>query len=120
MSIEKAFAIEAEPGEIWDALWSDLQKGEEGAYSLEGSSRPSRIDLMTSIGGVRCSIMYRIERKEGFSEVSATILPLSKRYGVYQALTFGHLKRNYEMLLVTGLSNLKDAVEGRGDWEEVT
>ena len=48
----------------------------------------------------------------GFTEVSASLEPLSKRYSLYYLITFGHFKRNYEMLLVTGLANLKAHVEG--------
>jgi hypothetical protein len=112
MAIEKPFAIDAEPDVIWDALWADLQGGDTGAYTLEGSSRPSRLDVGVKLGHVQCQLQYRIERKDGFSEVSATIVPESKRFGFYQVVTFGHIGRNYEMLLVTGLANLKASVEG--------
>jgi hypothetical protein len=64
------------------------------------------------LGQIRCLLQYRIERKDGHSEVAATIVPISKRFGFYQVLTFGHVGRNYEMLLVTGLANLKASVEG--------
>jgi hypothetical protein len=114
MAIEKVFAIEAPPEVIWDALWSDLQQGEDGAYRLESSSRPSKLDVEVKMGQIRCLLQYRIERKDGHSEVSATIVPTSKRFGFYQVLTFGHVGRNYEMLLVTGLANLKASVEGPG------
>jgi len=113
MAIEKAFAVEASPEVIWDALWADLQQGDEGAYTLDSSSRPSKLDVGVKLGHIRCLLQYRIERKDGFSEVAATIVPISKRFGFYQVLTFGHVGRNYEMLLVTGLANLKAAVEGK-------
>jgi hypothetical protein len=112
MSIEKVFAIEASPEVIWDALWGDLQQGEAGAYTLDSSSRPSRLDVEVKLGHIRCLLQYRIEGKDGFSEVSATVVPISKRFGLYQVVTFGHVGRNYEMLLVTGLANLKASVEG--------
>ena len=111
--IEKAFAIEAEPPAIWEALWHDLSNGDEGAYSSENSTWPESITLRVRLSGLPCELTYRIQPgDEGHSEVSATIQPLSSRYGLYQLLTFGHLKRNYEMLLVVGLSNLKSALEG--------
>jgi len=112
MAIEKAFAIDAEPAVIWDALWADLQAGDSTAYTLDSSSRPSKLDVEVNLGHIRCLLQYRIERKDGFSEVAATIVPISKRFGFYQVLTFGHVGRNYEMLLVTGLANLKASVEG--------
>jgi hypothetical protein len=112
MAIEKAFVIEAEPAVIWDALWGDLQAGDSAAFTLDSSSRPSKLDLEVKLGHIRCLLQYRIERKDGFSEVVATIVPISKRFGFYQVMTFGHVGRNYEMLLVTGLANLKASVEG--------
>ena len=110
--IEKAFAIEAEPAAIWEALWHDLSNGDEDAYSVEHSTWPETITLRVRLSGLPCELTYRIEQREGHSEVSATIQPLSSRYGLYQLVTFGHLKRNYEMMLVVGLSNLKSALEG--------
>ncbi len=110
--IEKAFAIEAEPAAIWEALWHDLSNGDEDAYSVEHSTWPETITLRVRLSGLPCELTYRIEQRDGHSEVSATIQPLSSRYGLYQLLTFGHLKRNYEMMLVVGLSNLKSAIEG--------
>jgi hypothetical protein len=111
MAIEKVFAIEAPPEVIWDALWADLQQGADGAYRLDGSGRPSKLDVEVKLGQVQCLLQYRIEGKDGHSEVAATIVPISRRFGFYQVLTFGHVGRNYEMLLVTGLANLKAAVE---------
>ncbi len=118
MPIEKAFAIQAAPPEIWDALWHDLSSGEEGAYSLESSRRPTSLSIQVKLGDVETRLTYRIEQKDGFSEVAATIEPLSTRYRVYQIVTFGHIRRNFEMLLVQGLSNLKRRLEGEPDDEE--
>jgi hypothetical protein len=113
MSIEKAFAIEAPPEAIWDALWADLAEGDESRFRLEGSTWPARLELEVDLSGVMCNITYTLTRREGYTEVSADLTPLSKRYGLYYLLTFGHIKRNYEMLLVSGLANLKAHVEGR-------
>ncbi len=112
MAIEKAFAIDAEPAVIWDALWGDLQAGDSAAYTLDSSSRPSKLDVEVKLGHIRCLLQYRIERKDGFSEVAATIVPISKRFGFYQVLPCGQVGRTFEMLLVTGLANLKASVEG--------
>ena len=118
MAIERAFAIEAEPAEIWDALWHDLSSGEDGAYSLDSSSRPTLLSIQVKLGNIETLLTYRIEQKDGFSEVAASIEPLSCRYRLYQLLTFGHVRRNYEMLLVQGLSNLKSRLEGNEDFDE--
>jgi hypothetical protein len=112
VTIEKAFAIKAEPAAIWEALWSDLAKGDKDAFSVEHSTWPESLSLRVTLSGMPCELTYRIEPRDGHCEVVATIQPLSSRYALYQVLTFGHLKRNYEMLLVVGLSNLKAAVEG--------
>jgi hypothetical protein len=112
VTIEKVFAIEAEPAAIWEALWSDLANGDESAYSVEHSTWPESLTLRVKLSGMPCELTYRIEPRDGHCEVSADITPLSSRYGLYQVLTFGHLKRNYELVLAVGLSNLKAAVEG--------
>jgi hypothetical protein len=112
MTIEKTFAIESEPAVIWEALWKDLGKGEEGSFSVQESHWPARLSLRVELGGIPCLLTYRIERRDGHCEVSAALDPLSARYGIYQFLTFGHLRRTYETILVVGLANLKAAVEG--------
>jgi hypothetical protein len=113
--IEKAFAIEAAPEVIWDALWADLGEGDESLYTLTESNWPHGFTIRLDFGGMPAELAYRIEPKDEYTEVSAMLTPLSKRYGIYWALTFGHIKRNYEVLLVNGLANLKEAVEGTAD-----
>lgn len=114
MPIEKAFAIQGEPAAIWDALWSDLRRGEPGTFEVERSQRPHTLIVRVDMGGgVPARITYRIERREAYTEVSATLEPLGLRYNLYQFLTFGRVRLNYEMLLVQGLSNLKHTVEGK-------
>ena len=116
MTIEKAFAIEASPEVIWDALWQELAEGDDTRFRLERSNRPDRLELEVNLSGVVCALTYTLTRMDdrGYTEVSADLTPLSKRYGLYYLLTFGHIKRNYEMLLVGGLANLKAHVEGNG------
>jgi hypothetical protein len=109
--IEKAFAIEAEPSVIWDALWSELSEGEEGAFAVEESHRPHMLSVRVRLGGLPALLTYRIEGKDGHSETSATLEPLSFKYNLYQFLTLGQSRRNYELILVQGLANLKEAVE---------
>lgn len=110
--IEKVFAIEAEPGVIWDALWSDLSGGEAGAFEVKEAHRPRDLIIEVVLGGVPALLGYHIEAKDGSSEVSATLEPRGLRYAVSRILTFNHFNRNFELLLVQGLSNLKSAVEG--------
>ena len=111
--IEKAFAIQASPEVIWDALWAELGRGDESRFHLERSTWPSHLELQVDLSGVACNLRYTLTRREeGYTEVAANLAPLSRRYGLYYLLTFGHIKRNYEMLLVTGLANLKAHVEG--------
>lgn len=117
MAIEKAFAIEAEPAAIWDALWSDLTAGDPQLYSVEQSNRPERIAIKVELGGLPVLLTYLISPKDTYAEVSVTLQPLSARHTLYQFLTFGHFGRNYEMMLVQGLANLKTALEGNEDAE---
>lgn len=113
MPIEKAFAIHGEPDAIWDALWSDLSRGAPGTFEVERAQRPHTLVVRVDMGGgVPARIAYRIEAKEDHTEVSATLEPLGLRYNLYQFLTFGRVRLNYELLLVQGLSNLKHTVEG--------
>ena len=113
MPIEKAFAIDATPAAIWEALWADLAEGDESRYNLEGSTWPHRLQLHVDMSGVPCDLTYTLTpMPDGQTEVAANLAPLSKRYALYFLLTFGHIKRNYEMLLVTGLANLKAHIEG--------
>ena len=115
MSIEKAFAIQAPPQAIWDALWSDLAEGDTSLYNLEGSTWPTQLQLKVGMSGMPCLLTYTLTPmlQDCLTEVAASLEPLSKRYGLYYLLTFGHIKRNYELLLVEGLANLKAHVEGK-------
>ncbi len=110
--IEKVFAIEAEPGVIWDALWADLSSGEEGAFEVVEAHKPRELVIEVVLGGIPSRLSYRIEPRDGHCEVAAMLDPRGMRYKVSQVLTFNHVKRNFEMVLVQGLANLKAAVEG--------
>lgn len=118
--IEKVFAIEAEPGVIWDALWNDLTShGEQGSFEVESAHRPAELALKVNLSSVPCLLSYRVDEKDGHCEVTALVVPSGLRYGLSQVLTFGHFKRNFEMILVQGLANLKEAVEEPGDTSDV-
>ena len=112
MAIEKAFLIEAAPAAIWEALWSELSEGEPGSFSVENSNWPNLLCLKVNLSGTQALITYRLISKDDQTEVSATLEPLSPRYPLYQMLTLGHFRTNWEMILVEGLANLKEAVEG--------
>ena len=112
MAIEKTFAIVAAPDVIWRALWADLGEGQEGTYTAVESSWPERLSLRVRLASVPCLLSFRIEPKPDYAEVTARLDPEGMRYRVFQVLTFGHMRRNFEMLLVTSLANLKAAVEG--------
>ena len=112
MLIEKVFAIDAEPEEIWDALWTDLSGGEEGAFEVIEAHRPRELVIDVVLSGIPSRLSYRIEPKDDHCEVAAILEPRGLRYRISQVLTFNHFKRNFEMVLVEGLSNLKTAVEG--------
>lgn len=112
MLIEKVFAINAEASVIWDALWSDLSTGEEGAYEVVEAHRPRDLVIEVVLSGTPSRLSYRIEPKDGHCEVAAILEPRGTRSRVSQILTFGHFKRNFEMVLVQGLSNLKTSIEG--------
>ena len=114
MTIEKAFAIEAEPAVIWEALWADLTSGDGSVFTLEGSQWPSWLALQVRLSSIPCRLTYRIKQQQDFCEVSALLEPTGLRYSLSLLLTFGHIRRNFEMLLVQGLANLKEAVEGEG------
>jgi len=78
VSIEKAFAIKASPREIYAALERDLEGAAEHAGDTFEVLRrePGRaLDLRVTIGGVPCWLNYRLEPKEGHTEVSAVLTP---------------------------------------------
>jgi hypothetical protein len=114
MTIEKAFAIEAEPSAIWEALWADVASGNDESFVLEGSQWPAWLALQVRLGSIPCRLTYRIKQQSGHCEVSALLEPTGFRYSLSLFLTFGHIRRNFEMLLVQGLANLKDSVEDNG------
>ncbi len=117
MALEKAFAIKAEPREIWDALTGELQVADESAYEVERAVPGEFLSLWVDLqGGVRANITYTLIPRDGHTEVVATMAPEGLRYALFHILTFGKGDTNYEMILVEGLANLKRAVEG-GDEE---
>ncbi len=111
MPIEKAFAIEAEPADIWQALWSDLAAGEPDSYIIEHSNWPHALTIQIDLAGMPSRIAYTITPAADHSEVSVTLDPLSVRYPLLQILTFGRMRTSIELALVQGLANLKESLE---------
>ena len=110
VQVEKAFAIEAEAGAIWDALWAEVQA--QGPERVESARRPEELTVRVSLTrGVDASITYRITQIDAGCEVSATLEASGFRSALYQVMTFGRLRTHYAMMLVEGLANLKEAVE---------
>jgi hypothetical protein len=110
--IERAFAIEADPETIWAALWHDLSQGDDSAYDVESSTWPKSLSLRVNLGGMPSRLTYNIEPRADHTEVALLAEALSWRYALYQVLTFGHYRRNLELMLTVALSNLKTAIEG--------
>ena len=118
MPIEKAFAIEAEPADIWQALWSDLAEGEPDSYIIEHSNWPHALTLQIDLAGMSSRVAYKITPTAHYSEVSVTLEPLSVRYPLLQILTLGRMRTSIELVLVQGLANLKESLEDPSDDQE--
>lgn len=113
MAIEKAFAIRAEPTAIWRALAGEIETADEAAVRVERSVPNEELSLWVDFqGGIRALLTYRLIRREEHTEVVATMEPEGLRYAIFRMITLGRADINYEMLLVEGLANLKQAVEG--------
>ncbi len=112
MPLEKAFAINATPSAIWDALTGELQVGDSTAYTVERAITNQELSLWIELqGGIRANITYRLIPRDDHTEVVATMAPEGLRYSIFRMITLGRYDTNYELLLVHGLSNLKNAVE---------
>jgi hypothetical protein len=110
--IERAFAINADPETIWDALWHDLSQGEADVFDVESSTWPRSLSVLVSLSGMPSRLTYSIEPRPDHTEVAILAEALSWRYALYQFITFGHYRRNLELMLTVALSNLKTALEG--------
>jgi len=110
--IEKAFAINATPAVIWQALTGDLELGDRAVYEIERAIANESISLWVQLqGGIRARMTYKIIPQSGYTEVVATMEPEGVRYAFFKIITLGRANVNYEIALVEGLANLKRAVE---------
>lgn len=115
VSIEKAFAIRATPEEIYAALERDLADASAHAgETFEVLRRePGRLlELRVTIGNIPCWLTYRLEEKEDYTEVAAVLTPFGLKYALFRIITLGMRDQNFAVVLVQGLANLKEAVEG--------
>lgn len=113
MFLEKAFAINAEPAVIWRALTGELEIADEGGYRLEQAIPNELLSLWVDLqGGISALVTYRLIPRDDHTEVVATMEPQGLRYAIFRMITLGRADTNYELLLVQGLANLKQAVEG--------
>jgi hypothetical protein len=119
MPIEKAFRIDASAHRIYSALEEELgdaasdDRGAfaQGAFAVLRRDPDRGLDLRVTIAGVPCWLNYRIEPRDGFSEVVALLQPFGWRYTFFKIVTLGMRDQGFEVSLVEGLANLKAAVE---------
>ena len=110
--IEKAFAVRATPEVIWRALLADLEAGDRSAYEVEDSKPNEQLVLWVSLErGVPARLTYRLIPRDDHTEVVATMEPQGLRYALARIVSFGRVNTNYEIVLVQGLANLKQAAE---------
>ena len=113
MALEKAFSINAEPAAIWRALTGELEVADASVFTIERAVPNELLSLWVDLdGGVRALLTYRLVPRDGHTEVVATMAPQGLRYAIFRIITLGRADTNYEMVLVQGLANLKEAVEG--------
>jgi hypothetical protein len=115
MPIEKAFAIHAQPHEIFAAIERDLgaAREHEGDTFEVVRRDPSRsIELRVTIGGIPCWLSYTLHPTPDHTEVSVRLVPFGWKYTLFRIMTFGMRDQGYEIALVEALANLKAEVEG--------
>jgi len=115
MPIEKAFAIRAEPREIYAAIERDLADAREhegDVFEVLRRDPPRSMDLRVTISGIPCWLTYRLEPKPGHTEVIGVLTPFGVKYTFFKIMTFGLREQGFHLALAQGLANLKAAVEG--------
>ncbi|HET6615937.1 MAG TPA: hypothetical protein VFH62_08620 [Dehalococcoidia bacterium] len=115
MSIEKAFAIHAPAPEVYAAIERDLggaAQHEGAAFAVLRRDPPRGIDLRVTIGGVSCWLTYRLDERDGTTDVTGVLTPFGWRYAFFKIITLGMRDQGFEIALFEGLANLKAEVEG--------
>lgn len=115
MPIEKAFAIQAAPHDIYAALERDIagEGQRDGDFEVIRRQQDHEIELRVRIAGIPCWLTYRLEPRPDYTEVVALLIPFGFKYAFFKAITLGLRDQGFEVALVQGLSNLKDAVEAK-------
>ncbi len=114
MPIEKVFAINATPREIFAAIERDLDAASEYAGDVHDVLRRERdrlVEMRVTIGAIPCLLTYRLDERDGHTEITGTLSPYGWKYGAFRTMTFGMRKQVFEFALVEALANLKAAVE---------
>jgi hypothetical protein len=121
MPIEKVFAINASPYEIYAALERDLA----GARAEDGSAfevlrrDPGRaIELRVDMGGIPCWLNYQLKPIGSHTEVTAQLTPFGLKYLAFRVITLGMRDHAFALALAQGLANLKEEVEGAASTDE--
>lgn len=115
MPIEKVFAINATPKEIFAAIERDLDAASAYAGDVHDVLRRERdrlIEMRVTIGAIPCLLTYRLDERDGHTEITGALSPYGWKYGAFRIMTFGMRKQVFEIALVEALVNLKAAVEG--------
>jgi hypothetical protein len=119
VALEKAFAINAEPAVIWQELTRELAEAPPGSHTVERSVEAQELAVRVELQrGIEALITYELIPREGYVEVVARMEPQGFRYAVFRAMTLGRYNTGYELALVQGLSNLKQAAEAAAGRKE--
>jgi len=118
MPIEKAFAIRAPAHDIYAALERDISGGaavDDEAFEVIRRVPDRELELRVRIAGIPCWLTYRLDPGPDYTEVVAMLIPFGFRYAFFKMITLGLRDQGFEVALVQGLANLKEAVESEQD-----
>jgi hypothetical protein len=111
--IEKAFAIRAPARDIYAALERDIAgSADDDEFAVMRRVPDRELELRVRIAGIPCWLTYRLDPRPDYTEVVAMLIPFGFRYAFFKMITLGLRDQGFELALVQGLANLKDAVEG--------
>lgn len=119
MTLEKAFAIHAEPAIIWRELTRELAQAPPGSHTVERSLQDQELAVRVELqSGIEAVITYQLIPREDYVEVVARMEPQGFRYAFVRAITLGRYDIGYHLALAEGLSNLKKAAEAAAGREQ--
>ena len=105
MAIEKAFAIQASPYDIYAALERDIGDAgahDGGTFEILRKDPGRSIDLRVTIAGVPCYLTYTLKPNAEHTEVVATLVPFGWKYVLFQIITLGLRSDGFSIALVQG------------------